>query len=374
MAGKRIVLKDGTATLFDGETQEGSLRIDSLVEPERPLILPAGCRLQLTEKGSTVYVIEQPPSAREVAWKPADGEWAALDKRKRKKYGLTGKDEGRRRFLLSFPFTVFVVRTAGTAVDSLKVFYRGQPLRTESDFLLQTGLDQAERVPPIPKTARPHGFQPEMAVDEAVEAFWRQEYSADNRIFSGYRELIAGLETVWDWEYRSREDQFWVMKAGWKPAPENVGQIVRQELDRSRLDHSADRETFLVMARRIGEAQVKRGRTTVALIASPSASVRLGNVVVRAGAELFVDGEKRTVIGFYEPAADGKIFALFEGVEQPVCLGGRESGLDRKFSRPPQAPKADKKAAAKEGGPVRFGEGDQVRLREDVDEKRGRGF
>jgi len=304
-------------------------------------VLPEGCRFVRHNSTYDVYVVEQPPQVRTIAWTyNVLSDWESVAARGAlRKFGLTEKDKTRRLFHLAFPYTVFAFVVGNEGVTDIRAYFRVDPLQTETDFLLKASLtncygDNWGKPQSIcmGNDAPTAGRRNEGAklVEGMIGHFWQSVFNDHIPTqYDSYRSRIPQLATIFDWEYSSRIDPNWPMRAtGWQFA---------NTLDRVLANWSGEAQSegtlFNDLVRRIQAAKEWREDTDgdgSDLVPSPSLSVLVGDEVWQTGDELVATqdqsesgikmGQTVKVKYFYEPDGSEKRFARLEGLAKPVLL------------------------------------------------------
>jgi len=340
----RILANDkGIATLLNGRGKVTEEYLSRLFSANSSLFLPDNCRLMIPGQDSTVFVIEQPPRERLLTWKPEAGDWESLEKRGLvSRLGLTVGDRFRTTFRLSLPFVVFVVRVKGLKVESVRVFFRGQAIRSENDFLLLTGLTKDDTfIPPTISVDQIHGFTSSLAVDEAIEAFWKQEFGMGGKTAALYKTSIPEMATVWEWEHYGLEKPLWVLSAKWIPAEGTIGSIARAE--QLKIVSAGKTVDQLVVLSLVASMRLKKQAAesdTTGLVNTPNVAVLIGKAIIRVGDILtavsynsefgLARNQGYTVLGFSHNGR-GTWYVRLEGIAKMVPLGSRTGGLADHF-------------------------------------------
>jgi len=304
------------------------------------MILPHGCLMNRKKRDTNIFVIEQAPQLRTVFWDyKLQSWWDSLKKRGCiKKYGLNDESYRKTTFNLAFPFMVFVVTIHAGRFSQLKVFYRKEPLRSESDYLLYavtTNMYELGKV--CIKPDHPKGdVSPAMLAEHIVGSYWGTGFNSDlYEKFEAQRQGIDQLQTIWDWEFHSQKDYLWTLMANWPKYNLTIG----EEMDRQIASHTTGSndinqtlfQLFVTQAQAADEWQEGvSAKSQQGLIASHSHSVMIGGTIFRIGDalvaqanqdDLIENGNEYTVLHFFEPDDASMRHVQLEDIDKPVKLG-----------------------------------------------------
>jgi len=306
------------------------------------LTLPAGCKMIRVNQTRTTFVIEQMPQVRTVGWTYLRSEWwNSIQKRGcLRKFGLTEEDFENKVFRLSFPFMVFVVTLHGLEIVGMHVFFRTEPLRSESDHLYYASItnycvgdDGDGKLCTMRPKITEASTQSTLAED-MVDLFWSSTFIGDwTERYDAYCRTVPELATIWDWQYHSRVDPSWVLRSDWTNFGQSIGELLG---DLVQIPDGRDRSTvaFNYFQTAIAGADEYHGEAVGQahgnLAPSPSTSVKIGQTIIRQGDLMrrtgpAVNGLKKNksykIEYFFEPTDEGLRFAKFAGMDKPVSIG-----------------------------------------------------
>lgn len=313
-----------TGILFD---QPLSLLASSL----EGVIVPNQCRISQTEGGTTVLVIEQHPTTRQIHWKPSAADWEDLKQRGLvKKWGLGDESQYQQIFRFALPYVVFVLRFINDRFDHGKVFFRTHELRSLTDHLLHMGIVATGRFTcSTDVSENEHGSSPVTITSDVLEQFWNQWFGHDVAKDAWTRD-VPQMKTPWDWERASQTDSTWVFRASWSTASDSIGNVVRHMFLPDDQDIPVHELAYQKMVRLITSKDTVHAQKD--LIASSAFSIMVKKIVFTIGDTLRVcrsseglcDGKSYTVEGFYYQTSTKRYFVALRGVTDP-----QELSIDR---------------------------------------------
>jgi len=346
----RLPLEDGTFRETDLHKVLGSAANSE--------VAPRGCRFTMEKNGMRVYVIEQEPRTRtiQLSTPPPSDQWTALGESGRgQKYHLTEADQRRCEFTLAFPYTIFFICFQGEQIISLRVFFRDQPILSFSDHLFVAFFTQDDLFhPPMDEQVPPQDRIPACFAERAIDWFWHQTFSPT--IGAGYRTAITQLQSMWDWEYYSRGDYLWVLRARWQ-----VTSAVNDQVERlfagGEKKSSAHELIYWIFLQNVmhaqGSLEEKTGEQFLPTLSTcvGQDNVRLGDVVrcQPMGMIGMPPAGEYVILGFLKHIND-TVYVRLEGVEKGVVIGSRRDGWKRGFELVKPQPKPSLKEARTTGG------------------------
>ena len=303
-------------------------------------VLPPSCRVVYFGRQATAFVIEQGPCVRSIGWEWGCREgWNDVQSRGcLPKYGLTLEDQKRRRFRFAFPYTVFFVIFSGNSFDSLRLFYRPEPIRSLSDSLFYPGVTNYRRsheyngtigivcagsTSPKPSRSELNG------IERLITHFWGAPFNDHwTECFDATKKRVPELCTPWDWEYHSKRDSYWPLRANWEPSIYSIqsflegvcGMSCEQEVD------------FSLFAGCIQKGPHWQNRQPVethnGFVLSPSLAILAGGRSIELGQEFKLlsslnglqVGQTYRIQHFFEPNAMGLRAVQLEGVPHPIPI------------------------------------------------------
>jgi len=343
MTTSLIVLSDKeTATLTD-DTGNTTVPLSAIAASDsKYTLLPANCRIHISNGLTNVFVIEHQPCIREVNWRPNPEEWKNLISRGAKSFGQVEGNDTRTNFLLAFPYTVFIVCVERTELKCLRVYFRNHSIVSAEDYLQQAGLIPEDTLVVTDQTLlRHHGMTPASTAEVAVEYFWHQTLGTGNPIGTVHPN-VPEVASVWEWEYASRKPQEWILKSKWAGDKFTLQAAARAMLQRPATQDGVDPIYSAIVTRVRQHTSNKRVAHSNELVESPRVALTLGTTRVRQGDVLVSrkrlfgckKGGKHMVLGLYERTSKGLIHAKLEGVSAPVPIGTVSGLVDFKLFKP----------------------------------------
>lgn len=205
---KQYLRVEGDAVHVVTERVERTVRLGDLLDEvsrERGVstpILPTGCRMFRQQGDRSVFIIEQSPTTRSVAWTGMDSE------------------EGREQWKLAFPYIIFAVVFRGAAVstEECRVFYRVNPLGNGDDSVLRTNLCNVYGEGRIcTGDVRVGGETLAQKAESFVANFWRSRFNADLRDYNflpAARKFIQ-VKSLAAWQEETAKNPLFPLGVAW---------------------------------------------------------------------------------------------------------------------------------------------------------------
>lgn len=208
MSGQKQFFRiEGGAVSLVTERIERTVALDDLLKEigrEQGVItpiLPTGCRLFHQAGDRSVFVIEQAPATRQVAWV---------------RFG------NKETWKLAFPYLIFVVVFRGDAVatDECRIFYRTSPLGNGDEKLLRVNLCNTwanARV--CTGNIRVAGVTLAQKAESFVAGFWSSQFNdhIPYENFTPAAQVVAEVKSLESWEAASAANSLFVLSAKWLP-------------------------------------------------------------------------------------------------------------------------------------------------------------
>lgn len=209
-------------------------------EQDQPLVnFPEGAKFYACRQEKEVIVIEQPPVKRITLW-AGEGQFRSLTE----------------SYLLAFPYVIFFLAFTRSkegiyTFDTLRVFYRTEPLVSEDDALSLSNLPNVYLERAAGKVCLGTQYRPPSFIDlksgceEVIGAFWQTVFSPANHR-TGYdflvcyeegRKLDPRIGSLRAWAEASAEDPQFVLSIPWIPAGFTVKELVGLMLEERILLH-----------------------------------------------------------------------------------------------------------------------------------------
>ena len=305
-------------------------------------IVPNQCRISQSEGGTTILVIEQSPTTRQIHWKTSAVDWEDLKQRGLvNKWGLGDESQHQQIFRFALPYVVFVLRFINDRFDHGKVFFRTHELRSVTDHLLHTGIVATGRFTcSTDVSENEHGSSAVTITSDVLEQFWNQWFGHDVSKETWTCD-VPQMKTPWEWERASQTDSTWVFRAPWSTASHSVGDVVRHMFLPDDQDIPAHELAYQKMVRLITSKDTVHAQKD--LVASSAFSVIVQKVVFTIGdtlracrsSEGLCEGKSYTVEGFYYQKSTQRYFVALTGVKDPQELSiGRNVLCFEKLTEP----------------------------------------
>jgi hypothetical protein len=205
---REVRLADLTAALADGH------------QADRTPVLPEGSRLFARWRHTTVLVIEEAPRVRRVRWS-----------------AKTLKSEGSyTEHHLAFPFIVYLIGFYQAEFDTMRIYFRTEPLRSEEDALYLPNLWNVQAAEsPLARCraclrGRPEGLDRPVGEQAAglIEFFWSTGFNQDieDNCFDRARTRDVRIATLEAWEAATQEDPLFALGVAWEPIHLSLGQAL----------------------------------------------------------------------------------------------------------------------------------------------------
>lgn len=334
MAKEQIVISDGGTVTYTDESGEHSAPLSRVLDPKISDVLPFGCRLHVPDQIRHLFVIEQSPCLRDVNWKPDPKEWKSLLARGGKRtFGGVEGNNARTSFRLAFPFTIFLVLVDGIMATCVRVFFRQKGIGDLRDGLFVCGLipDDTLLIEDLTPLQH-HGMTCASVAEAAVDFFWKQTFGTW-KPFGKTHPDVPQVASVWEWEHASRKTE-WIFRADWTRHDQTISSAIKDMQLIGSTDKTGEDPVFASVVRRVKDRPITTA-TDDGFVESPRASIRIGKTLVRQGDELDIGMIRRTIVGFFEPHPRHKgVYARFEGVAKPVCVGNSKGLVDYILVKP----------------------------------------
>lgn len=195
------------------------------------LILPDNCKFKQTFAGNyNLYVVEETPRLRSIRVNISLGN-TIENLRATGKLELFGvedqyppnKCKGPYNFVLAFPYVVYFIVERNNALTQLKIFYRLEPLKTTSDYLINPNLSNIS--PTFDVCLGHQQFSSTNStefINEVTNLFWGSEFNND--YIDCYLQY-SDVEEVKDfitWSYYTKQDPRFIFKTKWMYNKYNV--------------------------------------------------------------------------------------------------------------------------------------------------------
>ncbi|GEM_PF-3055929 len=360
---RRIVVRpDNTATLerrmiipAHGDVPEAERVLETKRTSAQALVpshanldpLPPNCCFYRGEEGVHVYVIEEEPkSARTIFWNTQSSVYAPMHKRLlesgiHRLWGISHADFAERlrtqtQFELTFPYILKVFRFVGDSLDSVSLWYRTRPVRTERDELLDANLpnrcDQSEKYGQccfsedlwnrLAENEITHVGQIRTFLREFWTSAWNDHWVD---LFLKDAERMPEVASPWEWEQASKNDPRFMLKLPWRPTGKTVGSLVRALLGQS---DPTTRRLFPLFAKRMLAADSfdrTPAKEDAGYRVSPAETILVrdvngAQVDLAIGNVLVWNGGRHTIEWFGRPDIDGSRLIKFREREVPETL------------------------------------------------------
>lgn len=241
--------------------REGAEPVSRLIESKRVLasslipergklvLLPPNCCFHYAEADREVFVIQDTPQVRTVYWQTMyRGESPVYERMrarvveknlhhlwKETRAQFTDRLQKQGVFQLSFPYMLrFYLFIAGQ-YDRVTMWYRSAPLASDRDDLFVPNLPNRDTDGRLCITDDAHRRRTTNSTAETImfieKEFWSSPWTDHwTENFVRYTSRIPELSSPWEWEYASKADPLFILRAPWIPEDRTVADEVRRLL------------------------------------------------------------------------------------------------------------------------------------------------
>lgn len=266
--GKAVYKKTAIKTTKDGKRKQKLIEnreisaMNLFVPKEKDeFILPTGTKFFKNQGDTTVLVIEHSPQVRNTFW----GEYFMENERNyvlSQNRSMKGK-KIKANFQLAFPYILYFCVIRKRKENSLRLYYRTEPLRSLKDFLFLPNLPNIESgggsVCIGDDSIVDNSQTISRIVDQVITNFWSSKFNTDLcRNYYDYRKDYKEFQDLWKWEQESRKNPIFPLRTCWKgllySVEDVLNSLLRDYEDRCHQIPTKKEEIFSFLSRKILQA------------------------------------------------------------------------------------------------------------------------